>query len=66
FAELVNKGVETTFEQVLNDLNRRDYQDSHRAVAPLKMAEGAVLLDTSDLNFEQSVESVVELVKKVL
>lgn len=66
FAELVNKGVETTFEQVLNDLNRRDYQDSHRAVAPLKMAEGAVLLDTSELNFEQSVESVVELVKKVL
>lgn len=66
FAELVNKGVDTTFEQVLNDLNRRDYQDSHRAVAPLKMAEGAVLLDTSELDFEQSVESVVELVKKVL
>ena len=66
FAELVNKGVDTTFDQVLNDLNRRDYQDSHRAVAPLKMAEGAVLLDTSELNFEQSVESVVELVKKVL
>ncbi len=66
FAELVNKGVDTTFDQVLNDLNRRDYQDSHRAVSPLKMAEGAVLLDTSELNFEQSVESVVELVKKVL
>ncbi|MBD5080598.1 MAG: (d)CMP kinase [Ruminococcaceae bacterium] len=66
FEELVNKGVDTTFDQVLNDLNRRDYQDSHRAVSPLKMAEGAVLLDTSELNFEQSVESVVELVKKVL
>lgn len=66
FEELVNKGVETTFEQVLNDLNHRDYQDSHRAIAPLKMAEGAVLLDTSDLNFEQSVESVVELVEKAV
>lgn len=66
FEELINKGVEATFEQVLNDLNRRDYQDSHRAVAPLKMAEGAILLDTSDLNFEQSVESVIDLVKKAL
>ncbi len=66
FAELVNKGVETTYEQVLNDLNRRDYQDSHRAVAPLKMAEDAKLLDTSDLDFEQSVQKVVELTKKVM
>ena len=66
FEELVNKGVETTLEQVLGDLNRRDYQDSHRAAAPLKMAEGAVLLDTSDLTFEQSVESVVGLVKKAM
>ena len=66
FEELVNKGVETTLEQVLGDLNRRDYQDSHRAAAPLKMAEDAVLLDTSDLTFEQSVESVVGLVKKAM
>ncbi len=66
FAELVNKGVETTYEQVLNDLNRRDYQDSHRAVAPLKMAEDAKLLDTSDLDFEQSVQKVVELTKKAM
>ena len=63
FEELVNKGVETDFDQVLADLNRRDYQDSHRAVAPLKMAEDAVLLDTSELDFEQSVQAVVDLVK---
>ena len=63
FEELVNKGVETDFEQVLADLNRRDYQDSHRAVAPLKMAEDAVLLDTSRLDFEQSVQAVVDLVR---
>ena len=63
FMELVQKGVDTTLEQVLNDLNRRDYQDSHRAVAPLKMAEDAVLLDTSELDFEQTVERVIELVK---
>lgn len=63
FLELVQKGVDTTLEQVLNDLNRRDYQDSHRAVAPLKMAEDAVLLDTSELDFEQTVQRVTELVK---
>ncbi len=63
FKELIEKGVDTTLEQVLNDLNRRDYQDSHRAVSPLKMAEDAVLLDTSELNFEQSVRKVTELAK---
>lgn len=66
FEELINKGVETDFEQVLNDLNRRDYQDSHRAVAPLKMAEGAVLLDTSELSFEQAVDRVVELTETIV
>lgn len=66
YDELIEKGVETTFEQVLNDLNRRDYQDSHRAVAPLKMADGAVLLNTSDLTFEESVESVVKLANAAL
>ena len=66
FMELVQKGVDTTLEQVLNDLNRRDYQDSHRAVAPLKMAENAVLLDTSELDFEQTVERLTELVRAAL
>lgn len=66
FDELAAKGVETTFEQVLNDLNRRDYQDSHRAVSPLKMADGAILLNTSELTFDQSVQSVVELVRKAM
>lgn len=66
YDELIEKGVDTTFEQVLNDLNRRDYQDSHRAVSPLKMADGAILLNTSELSFEQSVEKVTELVKKAL
>ncbi len=63
FEELVKKGVEAAFDQVLADLNQRDYQDSHRAAAPLKMAEGAVLLDTSKLDFEGSVNAVIDLVK---
>ena len=66
FEELVNKGVETDFDQVLADLNRRDYQDSHRAVAPLKMAEDAILLDTSRMDFEESVRAVVDLVRTAI
>lgn len=66
FQELVSKGVETTFDQVLGDLNRRDYQDSHRSVAPLKMAPDAVLLDTSELDFEQTVQRVVELARETM
>lgn len=66
FDELKAKGREVTFEEVLNDLNKRDYNDSHRAAAPLKAAEDAVLADTSGLDFEQSVELVCGLIKERL
>ncbi len=62
YDELVAKNTETTFEEVLSDLMKRDYNDSHRAEAPLKQAEDAVLLDTSELDFEQTVEKVTEIV----
>lgn len=62
YDELVGKGVETTFEEVLSDLNKRDYNDSHRAEAPLKQADDALLLDTSELDFEVTVERVIALV----
>lgn len=65
YDELVKKGVETTFEEVLRDLNERDYNDSHRAEAPLKQAEDAVLADTSELDFEQSVELICRIVNNV-
>ncbi len=62
YDELAAKGVETTFEEVLSDLNKRDYNDSHRAEAPLKQADDAVLLDTSELDFEGTVEKVIALI----
>ncbi len=62
YDELVAKNTPTTFEEVLSDLMKRDYNDSHRAEAPLKQAEDAVLLDTSELDFEQTVEKVTEIV----
>ncbi|MGN0579043.1 MAG: (d)CMP kinase [Ruminiclostridium sp.] len=62
YDELAAKNTQTTFEEVLSDLMKRDYNDSHRAEAPLKQAEDAVLLDTSELDFEQTVEKVTEIV----
>ncbi len=52
--ELQQKGVQTDYATVLADIEQRDYQDTHRAIAPLKQAEDAVLVDTSNLDFEQS------------
>lgn len=64
FDELVAKGMDVKFEDVLNDLNTRDYNDSHRAEAPLKQADDAVLLDTSEFDFEQSVQAVIKLIEE--
>lgn len=66
YDELCAKGVSTSFEDVLNDLNKRDYDDSHRAVAPLKQADDAMLADTSELDFEQLCELVCNIIKEKL
>ena len=62
YEELLQKGVETTFESVLDDLIKRDEQDTMRAAAPLKAADDAVLLDTSGNTLEQSVSEVCRLI----
>lgn len=53
-AELLEKGKQTDYATVLADIEQRDYQDTHRAVAPLRQAEDAVLVDTSDIGIEES------------
>ena len=60
--EYQEKGVNVSFEEVLEDVKKRDYQDTHREAAPLKQAEDAVLLDTSDLNFEQSLDAMKKII----
>ena len=60
--EYQQKGMEVAFEDVLTDVKQRDYQDTHRAAAPLKQADDAVLLDTSELNFEQSFEAMKKII----
>ena len=60
--ELLAKGQKADFNTVLKEIEQRDYQDSHRAVAPLKQAKDAVKLDTSDLD----IEGVVAAMKKIV
>lgn len=66
FAELKNKENAPSYEQVLADIIKRDHDDSTRAIAPLKQAEDAILLDTTSLDLEQSVKAVMDLVKKAV
>ncbi len=63
YAELREKGMDTPFEEVLRDIEYRDAQDSSRAAAPLKPAEDAVFLDSTDLSFDETVERVCALVE---
>lgn len=62
--ELLEKGQPADYETVLEDIRRRDYQDSHRAAAPLRQAADAVLLDTSELDFEQSFAAMKAIIEK--
>ena len=62
--ELEQRGTPQPFEEVLRDIQQRDYNDSHRAAAPLKQAEDAVLLDTTELNFAQSEEALLAIVRE--
>ncbi|MCL2077215.1 MAG: (d)CMP kinase [Oscillospiraceae bacterium] len=67
FEELKEKGgsdISVSFDEVLADLEKRDKDDSSRAHAPLKQAEDAILLDTTEFNFEQSVEKIMEIIKQ--
>ena len=64
--ELLAKGMDVTFEEVLKDIEYRDAQDTARAAAPLKMAEGAVLVDTSDIDFQESFKLLRSIVREKL
>lgn len=64
FRELSEKGSAVKYEEVLEDLIKRDYNDSHREIAPLKQADDAILLDTTGMTLEQSVESLIKIIKE--
>ncbi|MBQ9329719.1 MAG: (d)CMP kinase [Oscillibacter sp.] len=62
--ELEERGTPQPFEETLADIRQRDYNDSHRPVAPLRQAEDAVLLDTTDLTFSQSEDAMEQLIRE--
>ena len=63
-SELVAKGQDVQYEDVLRDLKLRDENDSTRAAAPLKAAEDALLLDTTEMDFEESCRAVAEMIRE--
>lgn len=64
YKELCEKGMDVKYEDILSDVIERDYNDSHRETAPLKPAEGCVMVDTTELDFEQSVERIITVIKE--
>ena len=66
FLELQEKGMPEPYEKVLQDIMDRDYQDTHRAASPLRPAEDAVRLDTSDLTIDEAVAAIERLVKQAI
>ena len=62
--ELLAKGQKANFDTVLKEIRQRDYQDTHREIAPLKMARDSIKVDTSDMNLEQAVEAIREIIAK--
>ena len=64
FLELEEKGTPQHLEEVLADIVKRDKADSEREIAPLKPAEGCVMVDTTELDFEQSVQTIISVIKE--
>lgn len=66
YEEMLEKGQKVDYNKVLSDLVTRDYQDSHRAVAPLVPAENAVIVDTTGNTLEQSVAQLISIIRSNL
>ena len=66
YKELQEKGSTVTYQEVLDDLRVRDYNDSHREIAPLKPAEDSVIVNTTDMTLEESINKIVETVEEKL
>lgn len=63
FKELKEKGIDVDYKQLLEEIILRDYNDSHRATAPLKQADDAILVDSSDMTLEESINAILSYIK---
>ena len=62
--ELIAKGQKADYNKILKEIQQRDYQDTHRDIAPLKMARDSVKVDTSDMTIEQVVQTIRNIVSE--
>jgi cytidylate kinase len=60
----IEKGIEADYETILEDIKKRDYQDSHREHSPLRKADDAIEIDTSDMSLKEVTERVLEIIKE--
>ena len=62
--ELIAKGQKANYPQILKEIQQRDYQDTHREIAPLKMCRDSVKVDTSDMTIDQVVQTIRDIVRE--
>ena len=63
YLELKEKGLDVNYQEVLDDMQKRDYQDMNRAESPLRAAEDATVIDTSGQTLGESVQLIVDFIK---
>lgn len=66
YKEMLEKGEEADYNDILEDIKKRDYQDSHREVAPLKQADDAIYVDNGGYNLEDGAEDLLRIIKEHL
>jgi len=62
YDQLIASGKEADYDRIFEEVQARDYQDSHREVSPLRLAEGSVYLDTSDMSIEENIDAVARII----
>ena len=65
YEQMIKAGKEADYDQIFEETQKRDYQDSHRSLNPLRQAEDAVYLDTSDMTIEENIDAVAEIINSV-
>lgn len=66
YKELIEKGMEADLEKIKKDIEERDYRDMNRDISPLRQAEDAILVDSSNLNIEESAAAILALIDQVM
>ena len=64
YKELKEKGMDVNYQDIYDDIVQRDYNDSHREIAPLKPAEDSVVLDTTGVSLEDQIASIINIIKE--